>query len=158
VKSVPFAARFSIYASPLFAFVGGDDYWAAEGDHGGAWLGGVLHAGDHLGTDVLDEVLHLLVHGFHALAHLEDDGDARDVDTEVAGEVEDELEALEVFVGVEAGVAFSARGFEEAFALVEAEGLGVDLIHLGDGRDHVGTFGFAFGGHLRLTLCTAGDA
>jgi hypothetical protein len=36
--------------------------------------------------------------------------------------------------------------------------LGVDLIHLGDGRDHVGTFGFAFGGHLRLTLCTAGDA
>jgi hypothetical protein len=131
----------------LFAFFCGDDYWAAEGDHGGAGDGGVLHAGDHLGADVLDEVLHLLIHGFHALAHLQDDGDAGDVDAEIAGEVEDELEALEVFVGIEAGVAFGAGGLEEAFALVEAERLGMDVVHLGYGRDHVGASGFAFGGH-----------
>ena len=139
---------FVLFALVLFAFVGGDDDGAAHGDHGGAGLaGGVLHAGEHFGADVVDEVLHLVVHGFHALTHLENDGDAGDVDAEVAGEVEDELEALEVFVGIEAGVAFGAGGFEEAFALVEAEGLWVDVVHLGYGRNHVGTFGFAFGGH-----------
>jgi hypothetical protein len=34
--------------------------------------------------------------------------------------------------------------------------LGMDVVHLGYGRDHVGASGFAFGGHIRFTLCTVG--
>ena len=50
------------------------------------------------------------------------------------------LEALEVFIGIEAGVALGARRLEQALALVEAEGLGVNFVHLGHRRDHVSAF------------------
>src|SRR5208282_3604639 len=86
----------------------------ADGYDGGSGAGrGLLKAREHLGTHVFDEGLHLAVHLFHALAHLQDDGDAGDVDAEVAGEVENELEPLQIFIGVEAGVALGARRLEQ---------------------------------------------
>ena len=68
----------------------------------------LLHAGEHLGAHVVHEALHLAIHLFHAFPHLQNDGDAGDVDAEVAGEVEDELEAFEVLIGIDAGIAFAA--------------------------------------------------
>ncbi len=62
---------------------------------------------------------------------------------EIARQVEDELEALQVLIRVETRVAFCARGLQQAFALVEAQRLRMNLIHLGHRRDHVCAFGFS---------------
>jgi hypothetical protein len=74
---------------------------------------------------------------------LQDDRHARDVDPKIARERKDELQPFQIFIRIETCVAFSARGFEQAFAFVEAQRLGVDAIHLGDRRDHVGSLGFS---------------
>ena len=105
--------------------------------------------------DVLHELLNLALHFFHALAHLQDDGDPADVDAQIARERQDELEALQIFIRIEPGVAFGAARFQQPFAFIEAQGLGMNLLHLGDGRDHVRAFGFTFG-HPYATLTNLG--
>ena len=93
--------------------------------------------------DVLHELLDLALHLLHALAHLQDDRHARDVDAQIARQRKNELQPLQIFVGIEARVTFGARGFEQAFALIEPQRLGVDAVHLGNRRDHVGSLGFS---------------
>src|SRR5439155_14241149 len=61
----------------------------------------------------------------------------REVHAEVAGEVQDQLELLQVLLGVEPRVAFGAGGLEQALTLVEAQGLGMDAVALRDHADHV---------------------
>jgi hypothetical protein len=60
----------------------------------------------HFLLDGFHEILDLILHFFHALAHLQDDGDAADVHAEIARQVQNEFQPLQVFVGVEASVAF----------------------------------------------------
>src|SRR5271168_1115239 len=103
-----------------------------------------MEAGQHLRADVLDKRLHLAVHLLHALAHLQNDGDAGDVDAKIAREIEDEFKALQILIRVEPCIPLGARRLEQALALVEAQGLRMNLIHLGHRRDHVSAFGLAF--------------
>src|SRR5260370_40793319 len=64
--------------------------------------------GQYLVLDVLHELLDLALHFFHALTHLQNDGDAADVDAQIARERQDELKPLQIFVGIEPGIAFGA--------------------------------------------------
>src|SRR5947209_12179244 len=83
--------------------------------------------------EIFHHLRHLVIHLFHPLLHIEDDGDARHVDAEIAREGQDEFEALQVLLGVHARVALSARRLEEAFTLVEPQRLRMNGIHLSDG-------------------------
>src|ERR1700730_13318986 len=118
-------------------------------------IGCSIRPRQHFLLDVLDELLDLALHFFHALAHLQDDRHAADVDTEVAGQRQNELQPLQVFVGVEASVPFGSRGLEESLALVEPQRLGMNPIHLGHRRDHVSAFGFAFSHHTPSLLSSS---
>jgi len=66
----------------------------------------------------MGEGFHLRLHLGHFVAHVENDFDAGQVDTEFAREIEDDFKAFEIFVGVETGVALRTRGLEQADALV----------------------------------------
>jgi hypothetical protein len=44
----------------------------------------LLHATEHFAANVVDKALHLPVHLFHALTHLQNDGNAGNVYTQVA--------------------------------------------------------------------------
>src|SRR5262249_52038887 len=87
----------------------------------------------HPGHELRDLALHLL----HLPAHVEDDLHPGQVHSEVAREVQDDLELPEVGLRVEARVAFGARRLQQTLALGEAQGLGVDAGALGDDADHV---------------------
>ena len=58
------------------------------------------------------ELGHLLFHLDHFFAHVENDFDAGEIDAHVARQRQDDVEALEIFVGVEARVALRTRGLE----------------------------------------------
>src|SRR5580704_3046643 len=108
-------------------------------------IGGGAGAGEYFLLDVFHEILDLTLHLFRTLAHLQDDGDPADVYTQVAGQGKNKFQPLQVFVGIKPGVTFSARGLEQTFTLIESQGLRMNLVHLGDRRDHVSSFGFALG-------------
>src|ERR1700693_1068551 len=103
-----------------------------------------MGAGEHFLLDILHELLDLALHLFHALAHLQDDRHAADVHPQIASQRQDELQPLQVFVRVKAGVALGARGLEQSLALIKAQRLGMDTIHLGYGGNHVGALRFPF--------------
>ena len=114
---------------------------------GGQALLPVAEAAHHFLLDVAHELVHLVLHLGHALAQVEDDLDAREVDAELAREREDRLEAFEIFIRVEAGVAIGARRTQQALALVETQRLRMDVVALGDRADHVQRLAWATGGH-----------
>src|SRR5207245_6124816 len=86
-------------------------------------IGSSGRARENFLLNIFNEVLNLTLHLFHPLTHLQDDGDPANVHAEVAGKIKDKLEALQVFVGVEARVAFGAGGLEQALALIKPKGL-----------------------------------
>ncbi len=55
-----------------------------------------------------DKLLHFAVHIFHALSHLENNGDAGDIHAKVSRQVQDELQPLQVFFRIKARVAVGA--------------------------------------------------
>src|SRR5258707_414342 len=72
------------------------------------WISGGTSARHHFLLDGLHEILNLPLHFFHALAHLQDDGNAADVYAQIACQIQNELQALQIFVRVESRVAFIA--------------------------------------------------
>ncbi len=94
---------------------------------------GLAHARHHLLLEVGEEFVHLALHLLHAGAHVEDDGDAADVHAQVARQRQNDLQSLQVIIGVEAGVALGARRLQQALALVQAQGLRMNAVHLGHG-------------------------
>jgi hypothetical protein len=126
----------------------------AEGDDGALAGIGLRMAGPE-GNFFLhkpDEILHFAVHVLHTFPHLENDGDSGDIDAEIASQVQDELQALQVLFRVEASVALSTRGLEQAFPLVKPQGLGMNAIHLRYSGDHVSATGFAFSSHRAISV------
>ena len=105
-------------------------------------------SGKHFGAHVLDEILHLPIHLFHALPHLQNNGDAGNIDAQFARQVENELQPLQVFIRVQTRVSHRARGLQQPFALIKPQCLRVDLVHLGNCRDHVCAFGFTLRRHF----------
>src|SRR5260370_12599219 len=95
----------------------------------------------------------LAVDLFHALAYLQDDGNAVDVDAESARQRKNELQPLQIFFRIKAGVALGARRFEQALPLIEAQGLRMYLIHLSHRADHVRALGFAFCHRFSSSIC-----
>src|SRR5258708_9706398 len=80
--------------------------------------------------DVLHELLNLVLHFLHTLAHLKNDSNAADVHAEIAGERQDELQPLQIFIGVEAGVGFWAAWFYSGLPPTIGPGLGRKLQNL----------------------------
>jgi len=87
---------------------------------------------------------HLVFHLNHFFAHVQDNLDAGEIHPHVAGESQDDIEPLEVRIGIEACVALRARGLEQTNALVEAQGLRVQLVDFRNGADHVAGLGAFF--------------
>src|SRR3954470_22221029 len=101
-----------------------------------------------LTPDELHHTVDLALHALHLLAHVEDHLDAGEVDPQVAGEGEDDLEAVDRLLVVETGVAGAAGRLDEAFPLIETQGLGMDAVALGHHADHhVLLIGLAPAGH-----------
>src|SRR5260370_830753 len=84
---------------------------------------------------------------------LHDDGNAADVDAQIARQRKNELQPLQIFFSIKAGVALGARRFEQALPLIEAQGLRMYLIHLGHRADHVRALGFAFCHRFSSSIC-----
>ena len=99
---------------------------------------------EYLALDELDEVLHLPLHFLHAFAHVQNDGNTRDVNAQVAGKAEYEFEPLNILIRVKARIALSTRRLEQTFTLVKTKGLRMNAIHLGNRRDHVGALFASF--------------
>ncbi len=59
----------------------------------------------HLGPDIIDEPLHLPVHLLHALTHLQHNRDPGDVHPQVARQIQDEFQTLQVLIGIEPRIA-----------------------------------------------------
>jgi len=97
----------------------------------------LLHPGQHLGAHKVHKPLHLAVHLLHPLAHLQHDGNAGNIYAEISREVQDELQPLQVFIGIKPGVAIRPRWPQQSLALIQPQRLRVDGIHLGHRRDHV---------------------
>ena len=77
-----------------------------------------------------------------------------DVHPKIAGQIQDKLQPLQVFIGIKTGIPFGPRRLQQPLALIKAQRLRMNLIHLGHRRDHVRAFGFAFRWH-RITYAVA---
>src|SRR5215472_99411 len=128
---------------------------SANGNEGALARIGVSLAGPK--SDFLvykaDKLLHLPVHLFHALAHLQNDRDSGNVHAQIAGQVQDELQPLQVVFGIEARIAFGSGRFKQTLALVETQRLRVNAVHLRHCRDHESAFGLTFGHTLPPHRC-----
>src|SRR5215469_5811867 len=71
-----------------------------------------MSAREHFFLYVLHEILNLPLHLFHALAHLQDDRNAANVYPQVASQIENEFQPLQVLIGIKSRVSFGARGFQ----------------------------------------------
>ena len=78
-----------------------------------------------------EEILNLMLHLGHFLAHVENNFDARQVDAQVASEVENDFEPLQIVVGIQAGVAVTTRRLQQTFPLLEPESLRVKAVLFG---------------------------
>ena len=84
---------------------------------------------------VLEEPLKLLLHRVHLFAHVKDDLDARKIHAEVARQRQDQLEPLEIWIGVETRVAFGARRLQQTLAFIQPERLRMNAILVRNGAD-----------------------
>src|SRR5580704_7912331 len=67
--------------------------------------------------EALDKFFDLPLHGLHFGAHVQDDFDARQIDAEIARQMQNHFEPFEIFVGVEPRVPVAAAGLQQAFTL-----------------------------------------
>src|SRR6202007_1737118 len=69
------------------------------------------------------ELLQLVLHLDHFLAHVEDDFDAREIHAHIASERKNHVQALQIAVRVKARVPLRARRFQQADAFIQAQRL-----------------------------------
>src|SRR5262245_43215314 len=105
-----------------------------------------------------DELLNLTLHLAHLFAHVENNLHAREIHAEIAREMQNHLEPLDVLGRVKPRVAFAARRLEQAFTLVQTQRLRMNLVLLGDRRDHVGGFGFRLAHQTLLQISARGSS
>src|SRR5260221_3941168 len=91
---------------------------------------------EHVLADVVHHPVELHVGLLHHPLQPEDDLDAGQVDAEVAREREDHLELADLIDAVQPSVACRAHGLEQTLALVQTQRLRMDVVPLGDDRDH----------------------
>jgi hypothetical protein len=92
------SARFSLRISALFLSVSRrnvDRGFTQRDDRALAGIGmGITGAESHLILHKTNKLLHLAIHVFHTLAHLQDNRDARNIYAQVPGQIQDELQPL----------------------------------------------------------------
>src|ERR1044071_1071234 len=77
---------------------------------------------------VLEKPLKLLLHRVHLFTHVENDLHTREIHSEIARQGKNQLQSLEVRIGIEPRVAFRARRLQQPFAFVESERLRMNPI------------------------------
>jgi len=87
---------------------------------------------------VLEEPFKLLLHRVHLLSHVENYLNAREVHTQVARQRKDQLEPLEIRIGVETRVALRTRGFQQTFTFIQSQRLRMNAVLLRYRADRVG--------------------
>ena len=90
-----------------------------------------------LALDVVHELVDLALHLLDLAPQVEDDLHAGQVHAEIARQRQDRLELLEILFRIQPGVAFGPRRLQQAFTLVEAERLRMDVVLLRHRADHV---------------------
>ena len=73
---------------------------------------------------------------FERLLHAQDDFHAGEVDAEVARQREDHFELADLVLSVQTRVAGGARRLDQPFTLIQTKSLRMDVVSLGDHRDH----------------------
>ena len=86
-------------------------------------------------ANILNEVFEFVLHAVHLLAHVQDYFNAGEIHAEVASEVEDELQTLNILFSVIARALRGSRWFNKPFSLIQTKSLGVNAVLLGNHAD-----------------------
>src|SRR5215831_18118907 len=86
----------------------------------------------HMGTEQLPQVIDLTLHIFELTLHTKNNLDAGEIDSQVAGQVQDEAELGNILLGIQTCISSSTHRRHKASPLVETECLRVHAQHLGD--------------------------
>ncbi len=97
----------------------------------------VPEAARQLAFDVLHELVDFTLHAIHLATHVQDDFHAGEIHAQIARQRQDRLQFQQVLVRVEPRVAIRAGRLEQTFALVQPEGLRMDVVLQRHGADHV---------------------
>src|SRR6185503_9842066 len=97
----------------------------------------IVDAARELTLDIIHELVDLALHLLDLPPHVQDDFNAGEVHSEIAGQREDGLELLEILFRIEPRIALGPRRLQQSLALVEPQRLGMDVVLLRDGADHV---------------------
>src|SRR5260370_7676845 len=73
--------------------------------------------------EVVKETFKIGVHWVHLFSHIEDDFNTGKVNAKVAGQGKNQLQTLEIRIGIEPSVTFRTRWFQQPFALVKTQRL-----------------------------------
>src|SRR6202034_2754624 len=88
----------------------------------------------------LHKALNLLLHRFHLLAHVQDDLHARQVHPQLARQLQNHFQPLQILIRIEPRVPFAARWRQQSFALIQPQRLRMNRILLRNRRNHVCRF------------------
>ena len=94
----------------------------------------------HFAAHKLDERFHLRLHLRHLVAHVQNDFDAGQIHAQLARQIQNHFQPLQVLIGVKPRVALRTRRLQQAHALVEPQRLRMQLVQLRDRADHVAGF------------------
>ena len=86
----------------------------------------------HLCTEHLPQVIDLTLHILELTLHTQNNLDASEIDSQVAGQVQDEAELGNILLGIQTRIPSSAHRRHKASPLVETERLWMHTQHLGD--------------------------
>src|SRR5437762_3055662 len=89
----------------------------------------------------LCELAHLFFHLDHLLAHIQNNFDSCQVHAHVARQRQDHFQPFQIRIRVEPRISLRARRLQQPHALVQAQGLRMQLVELRDGADHVSCLG-----------------
>src|SRR5260370_32654238 len=117
----------------------------------GWWWFGEVRKLFGVALQIFKKALELALHRVHLFAHVQNDFNAGQVDDEVARQRQNNFQTLKIRVRVKTGIAFGPRRLQQSLALVQAEGLRMQLKLLGHSADGVG-FSSAFHKNKRWSL------
>src|SRR5260370_27476845 len=112
------------------------------------WLLLLFHPRQHLRPNVVHEPLHLPVHLLHSLPHLQHNCNPGNVHSQIARQVQNKLQPFQIFIGIKTCIPFTPRGSQQAFSLIQAQRLRMNLIHLRHRRNHVRALALPLRSHL----------
>src|ERR1700685_4064048 len=101
-----------------------------------AVLAGIKSA-RHLAAHEMRERLHLRLHLCHLVAHIQNNFDPRQVHAQLARQIQNHLEPLQVLIRIKPRISLRTRRRQQSYALVQAQCLRMQLVQLRHRADHV---------------------